>query len=174
MAMLEPRASLAGTTPKLAGKTRGPILAATTTRDIKKRIGAAPTAKLAVDTLEIGDERLAQAIHYRPVPLASLGKHLKGVIAIAPEPVLVGAEGNRAAVRSALPDSSTTSDEVYAFVETLLQNDQIALDGGGGKALTRGAVVGTDRASGPPTHTVRTRGGEKVLTRIRFVCQHNT
>jgi hypothetical protein len=172
-AMVAPRATLEGKAPKLGAKAKRPTLSAATTKDIRKRIGAAPGTKLAVSAVEIGEERVAQVVHYREVPLGSLSKQLKGVVAVAAEPVLVGAEGGRAAIVSALPEPNATTDEVHTFVETLLKNDQIAFDGRARAAKARrvGAVNGR-QAHGLPTHKVVTRNGKKVLTRIRFVCAH--
>ncbi|HKP85929.1 MAG TPA: M36 family metallopeptidase [Blastocatellia bacterium] len=163
-AMLAPRASLAGEAPKLTARAKGPMLSAATAKDIKKRIEASPSARLSFAAVKIGDEKLVEATHQREVPLQSLSKSLKGVVAIAPEPILVGAEGSRAAIVSALPDASTTADEVHAFVETLMEHNRIAFDG-----ARRGAVA-TTKVGEMPTHTITTRGGKKVLTRIRFLC----
>jgi hypothetical protein len=165
-AMLAPRASLAGAAPKLAAKAKGAMLTAATTRDIKRRIDAQPGAKLSINAIEIGDEKVVQALHNREVSLSDLSDRLKGVVAIASEPILVGAVGASAAVMSALPDASTTTDEVQAFVETLLKHNRIAFDGG-----KRSALAGP-QVDELPTHIVTTRGGKKVLTRIRFLCCH--
>lgn len=163
-AMLAPRASLMGVAPKLGARAKGPILTAATTKDIKKRINAAANAKLSVESLEVGGETVAQATHHREVSLQAVSDLLKGVVAIAPEPVLVGAAGARAAMVSALPDESTTIDEVQAFVETLLKHNRIAFDGG-----RRASLVAEDFKE-LTTHTITRRGGKKVLTRIRFLC----
>lgn len=163
-AMLATRASLAGAAPKLSARAKGPILSAATTRDLKRRIGAAPNARLSVEPLDIGEETVAQAVHSREVPLRDVSSLLKGVVAIAPEPVLVGAAGARAAVVSALPDASTTIDEVHTFVETLLKHNRIEFEG------RARAVAAAQKVGELPTHRVVTRGGKKILTRIRFIC----
>jgi hypothetical protein len=187
MAMLSPRASLAGMAPKFAAKAKGPILSAATTRDIKERVGAEPGARLTVEMLNIGGEKVAQATHHREVTLTGLDSRLQGVVAVANEPVLVGSEGSAAAIVSALPDASSTTDEVQAFVETLLEHNRIAFDGeprrpaanrraSAGAVTKRGAaaaaVAATEEMLDLPTHTIVTRGGKKVLTRIRFLCRH--
>lgn len=181
-AMVAPRASLEGKAPKLGARVKTPALATATTKDIRKRIGAAPGAKLRVSAVDIGEERLAQVIHYREVPLGSLSNQLKGVVAVAAEPVLVGAAGPRAAIVSALPEQNATTDEVQTFVETLLKNDQIEFDSRARDGRARAVSAkraGAKRAgavnSHPqelPTHKVVMRGGKKVLTRIRFVFAH--
>ena len=170
-AMLAPRATLAGNAPKFAAK--GQILSAATTKDLKRRMGAAASARLAMSAVEIGGDKVAQAVHSREVSLGSLSNQLKGVVAVVTEPVLVGASGGRAAAVSAMPDSSATNDEVLTFVETLLKNDHIDLgtEKKGAAASSRKAVVASE-TSARKTHTIRTRGGKKTLERLGFVCRH--
>lgn len=175
-AMLAPRASLAGAAPKMTGK-RGSILTASTRDDLKRRIGAPPSARLSVTARSIGDDTIAEATHRREVPLGDLSKDLKGVVAYAAEQVLVGSSGKRAALVSAMPDANSTTDEVQTFVKSLLESDAIAFDDDSASAApTRGF-----RAAGPtrsatakprrrlPTHVIRQRGSQKVLERLRFV-----
>ena len=168
-AMLAPRASLAGAAPQLRA-TRGAILEPETHKDILDRIGAAPRARLTVSALEIGGEEVAEAIHYRDVPLTGLSERLSGVVAVAPEPVLVGAAGTRSAIMSALPDANTTNDEVRAFVESLLDSQSIEFGRPRSAARTRSAVTEPQATAPVPTHKVVAHGGKKVLERIRFVC----
>lgn len=168
-AMLSPRAALAGAAPQLRA-TRGAILDPETQKDVLNRMGAAPRARLTVTPLEIGGEEFAEAIHFREVPLTGLSERLSGVIAVAPEPVLIGASGTRSAIMSAMPDASTTNDEVRAFVESLLESDSIEFDRPRRAAVTRSAVAETPEAAPAPTHKIVAHGGKKVLERIRFVC----
>jgi hypothetical protein len=165
-AMLAPTASLAGPAPKLEAAAMRSILPRSTRHDLLRRIGGAPGDKVTVERLEIAGERMAKVVHHREVPLDDLDPRLEGVVASVAQPVLVGASGTRAAVLGALPEANTTTDEVLAFVTTLLKNDAIALGG------ARRAAVTSRQVSPLPTHTVRTRGRKKVLTRIRFVCHH--
>ncbi len=176
-AMLAPRASLAGAAPNVSGKRGASILNASTREDLKRRIGAPPTARLSVTARSIGDDTFVEATHRREVQLGNLSKDLKGVVAFAAEPVLVGSSGKRAALVSVMPDVSITTDEVQTFVKTLLEADAIAFDDESATpAPTRGF-----RAAGPtksaaakprrrlPTHVIRQKGSQKVLERIRFV-----
>ena len=64
----------------------------------------------------IGGARVVQAMHLREVPLGNVSERLRGVIALAPEGVLVGRSGHQAAVLGALPEASATTDEVEAYV----------------------------------------------------------
>ena len=173
-AMLAARATLAGAAPRLTGKQP---LAAATVRDLRERIAAAPGSKFSFNVLEIGDEKVTEVVHQREVPLKGLDSRLKDVVAIAPEPIFVKPEGGMAAIASALPDANTSTDEVHAFVETLLEHKRIAFDGGGRATTKRraskkgiAAVAASEELTELPTHTIVTRGGKKVLTRIRFLC----
>lgn len=171
-AMLSPRAALAGSAPKVAATKAGGILSATTRNDLRQRIGADPKSRLTVNALEIGGEQVAEAVNHREVSLTGLSERLKGVIAIAAEPVLVGGVGGRAAIMSALPESFTTTDEVHSFVSSLLKHDQIAFEQKRPKTRRTGVIGAATAPSAPPTtHIVRTRGGKKILERVRFVCR---
>jgi hypothetical protein len=175
-AMLAPRASLAGSAPN-TGVKRGAILSATTREDLKRRMGAAPESRLSITTRSIGDDEIAEATHHREVSLEGLSKDLKGVVAFAAEPVLVGSSGTRAALVSAMPDENVTNDEVQTFVKTLLDKDSIDFDGSAaatpstrGVRSAVGMGVAEDKPRRPlPTHVIRQRGDKKVLERIRFV-----
>lgn len=167
-AMLAPIAGLAGAAPKLRARVKGSRLAQATRSDLLRRIGAPLGAKMAVSVLNIAGEQVAQVVHKREVPLDKLDRRLKGVVAIAAEPTLVGAIGERSAILGGLPEPNTTTDEVMWFVGSLLKHD--CIDFGKKKSAT-----GAKPQPKPlPTHAVRTRGEKKILTRIRFACPHNS
>jgi hypothetical protein len=176
-AMLAPRSSLSGAPPKMTQKRGASILTTSTREDLKRLLNAPPQARLAVSTRSIGDEQIAEVTHYREVSLGTLSNDLKGVVALAAEPVLVGSSGKRAAVVSNIPNEGTTTDEVHTFVSSLLESDMIDFDGSSRSAApTRGrraAGPATGAATKPrrplPTHTIRMRSNQKVLERIRFV-----
>ena len=166
-AMLAPTSGLAGTAPKIAaGKAS---LAAATKQDIRARIGA-DGGRLSMSPLRIGGESVVEVKHERLVPLDSLDKRLKGVVARASEPVLVGRSGGRAAVLGALPQATGTAEEVETFVRSLLDQDAIKFDGQPRRAATARAVATAKPKVDPVTHTIKTVSGKKVLTRIRFAC----
>jgi hypothetical protein len=165
---LAPSRTLAGAAPKLAARAKGAILSAETRDDIRRRIDAPAGARLDVSPLNVGGQRVARVVHEREVPLGDVDRRLRGVVARTAEPVLVGAAGSRAAVLGALPEDSTTADEVRTFVETLLAHDRIDFG-----RTPAGAVAAAAPGDSLPTHTVRTRGKKKVLTRVRFLC-HRT
>jgi hypothetical protein len=88
---------------------------------------------------------------------------------MAPEPVLIGAVGTRAALMSALPEPATTSDEVRSYVETLLRAQRIELPETRRLGRRRGAVAPSSESL--PTHVVRAQGNKKILVRVRFACR---
>jgi hypothetical protein len=158
---LAPTATLAGPAPDLSPRARKPLLSAATRKDLLKRIDAPPRSRLVAEAAEVAGQRVVRAVHTREVPLGRLDRRLRGVVARAAEPVLVGAAGDRAAVLGALPEDSTTADEVRAFVATLLEHDHIAFPG---------AAAADGRTLSVPTHAVRRRGKKTVLVRARFTC----
>ena len=88
-------------------------------------------------------------------------RRLRGVSAVTAVPVLIGESGGSPAVMGEMPERTTTEREVHAFVESLVRNGQIDLDG---------AATGspTDRAMPRVTHRIRSVGGQKTLQRVRF------
>lgn len=178
-ASFSPRATLAGSAPSFGARAPRTLLSAATRTDLRQRIGAHANSRLVINPVEIFGERVAEAIHHREVSLTGLSERLKGVVAVAAEPVLVGGTGGRAAILSALPEVNATTDEVHTFVESLLKNDQIAFTDNKrtgtnrrGAIAGRRAVASSSEPSGtPPTHEVHTRAGKKVLERVRFVCR---
>ena len=67
-----------------------------------------------------------------------------------------------------LPERNRTEDEVNAFVQTLLSHGRIAMDG----KKPKSAMAGKAKTPFIPTHVIRSKGGKKVLERVRFVCGH--
>jgi hypothetical protein len=157
-AMMAPTMALAGAAPK------GATLAAKARDDLKRRLGSVRGAKLSLSATDFFGVRAVHALQTRSVQLGSVSSKLKGVVAMAHEPVIVGSSGNRAAVMGAVPNTAETEDEVKAFVEALVAHNRI---GFGGKA--KGAVA---KRAFPEhvTHVVKSVGGKKVLERVRFLC----
>jgi hypothetical protein len=155
--VLMPKARLAGLAPK-TGRTAA-TLSPLTLKDIRRRLGAPAGARFSLTPIRLGDEPAVAVVHQRAVPLRGLSRHLEAVVALAPEAIVVGRSGPAAAAFSAIPDLSTTIDEVAKFVETLLANDRIDF---GGRRRSRLARVAT--------HRVVTKDRKKVLVRIRFIC----
>jgi hypothetical protein len=108
--------------------------------------------------------RAVRVVQSRNVPLGSVDSRLKGVVAVAHEPVLVGGSGGRASVLGVMPQAQDTELEVQSFVASLLAHDRIEL----GKPKKRAFAAAT--GDGHTTHAIRTVGGKKVLKRIRFRC----
>jgi hypothetical protein len=157
-AMLAPSMALAGSAPK------GAALGAATRRDLVRRLGGRRGAKLSVAPANIFGTRVVSVTHTRDVALGDLDKRLKGVVAIAHEPVMVGGSGGQASIMGAMPHAADTETEVRSFVESLLVHGRIDL----GKAK-KGAVASV-KPAGETTHAIRSVGGKKVLRRIRFRC----
>jgi hypothetical protein len=164
---------LAGAAPTIAEKVS---LGAAAKKDLLVRIGAAG-AKLAVTALKIGREAVAQAIHQRLVPLDDLHKKLKGVVAPAPETVLVGDSGGQAAVLGALPEPNATADEVTTFVRSLVKQGAILFEDVPTVKKARAAVAGLAAAlkpgklPAPVTHALKEIRGQTTLVRLRFACR---
>jgi hypothetical protein len=175
-AMTAPTAALAGPAPTVEASTAalaGPAtaveastakVAASTLADLRERIGAKKGARFAVRALSMLGDGVVEAVHRREVSLGSIHRSLRGVIAYAAEPILVGSSGGRAAVLGSLPEQTRTEDEVGAFVETLLAHGRIALAG------LKEAAADIANSTDVPTHVIRTISGKKVLTRTRFLC----
>jgi hypothetical protein len=159
-AMLAPVAALAGPSPKVA---KAAALSASTLRDVMGRLGARVHARMVMRRREIAGERVVQAVHRREVPLDALGPGLRGVVAVAPESLLVGGSGGRAALLGALPDASATTDEVMTYVESLVRHDRIEYGERRGTAQRGRDLVWR-------SHSIRSIGGRRVLTRVRFAC----
>ena len=112
---------------------------------------------------------MVRATHLREVPLGQIDNKLKGVVAIVPEPVLVGAVSRTAAILGDLPESTASTDEVTTFVQSLLASNRIAFDRGEVRKGIKSATAGDNRTR-LPTHAIRESGGKKVLERVRYAC----
>ena len=179
-AMTAATAGLAGPPPKVL-KTSATIAPATLA-DLRQRMRTQKSARFEIRPMRMLGEGIAEAVHRREVPLGQVSSRLRGVVAYATEPVLVGSSGPKAALLGALPESNRSEDEVTAYVETLLTHDRIALSGRQPQRRAPVAKKGTRRLSVVAgassnsdssllyTHVIRPVAGKKVLTRIRFVC----
>jgi hypothetical protein len=178
-AMLAPTAALEGKAPTLkATAAAKAMLPPAARKDLLNRLGAHRGAPLDVSLVDLGGHRVVKAVHHREIPLGDVHPRLRGVVALATEPVLVGAQGGRAAILGMMPEESTSADEVKTFVEMLVRHNRIAFDGtepprkrGATKARrARAQAAVTTQVTGRPTHAVRARGKKKMLVRIRFLC----
>jgi hypothetical protein len=168
--LLAPVAALAGDAPTLGRK---PKLGAKARKDLAARLGVKAGARLAIDTAEIAGQRFARVTHKQEVSLGPVSSRLKGVSVTADVPVMVGDSGGRAAVVGNLPETVSTEREVHAFVESLLNHNQIELSSAprAKGAAARGAVGRTKKAVSRETHRIRVVGRKKVLERVRFHCR---
>lgn len=154
---LMPKFGLAGGAPDMGSASAG-LLSRSTLTDIRRRMNVMPRGRVGIREIVLGATRFVEAVHQRSVDLTGIAKELKGVLAMAPEALIIGASGGAAAAFNALPDPDATADEVATFVFTLLQRELIE-----GLARSPAAPL-------MPTHTIKTVGGQKVLTRVRFSC----
>ncbi len=168
-AMLAPIAALAGAAPTF--KASAASLTAGAKKDLLARMGATGR-RTAVSALRIGGTRVAEVLDERDLSLGHLASSLRGVVTRVQEAVLVGASGGRAAVLGALPEPVATSEDVDTFVRSLLKQGAIDLPGPRPKRAV-GALA--SRAAKPRasavTHEIRSVGGKKVLSRVRFACR---
>ena len=169
-ALMAPSMALAGPAPK------GATLSAGARDDLRARLGNVRGARLSTSATNFFGVRAVSAVQTRSVPLGSVDPKLKGVVAMAHEPVIVGSSGARAAVMGAVPNAAETESEVKAFVESLLAHKRIGFAGKAAKkvakkAAKKSAVAAVAKpAPDHVTHVVKTVGGKKVLQRIRFLC----
>jgi hypothetical protein len=130
-ALLAPSMALAGTAPK------GATLAAATRRDLVRRLGGGRGARLTTTAANVFGTRMVQAMHTREIPLGDMDSRLRGVVAMAHEPVMVGASGRRASVVGTMPHGADSEAEVRSFVQSLLEHGRIELGQPKGKAKKR-------------------------------------
>ena len=120
---------------------------------------------MSVNSLDIGDERVAHATVTRDVQLGSVSSALKGCVVQVTNSVLVGASGGRAAVLGSVPNVDTTTDEVLSYVDSLVKNKRIE---------TRPPKNPPKRhrveAMTPFTHQIIRVGGRRELRRKAFAC----
>jgi hypothetical protein len=166
-AMLAPVAALDGPGPTAAA-AGAPALHATTRRDLRGRLGTSSKARMVLKRRAIGGERVVEALHLREVPLGNVSERLRGVVALAPEGVLVGRSGRHAAVLGGLPEAGTTTDEVEAYVASLVAHDRI--DYGTGRESRGAAPRASRRGMSWHSHVIRPSAGRRVLARVRFSC----
>jgi Fungalysin metallopeptidase (M36) len=158
-AMMAPTMALAGTAPK------GAKLGTAAREDLRRRLGSIRGAKLSLSATDFFGVKAVNAVQTRGVQLGSVDPKLKGVVAMAHEPVIVGASGSRAAVMGAVPNVAETESEVKAFVGSLVAHRRI----GYGRKAKKAAVAKRDFPE-HVTHVVKSVGGRKVLQRVRFLC----
>jgi hypothetical protein len=158
-AMLAPVAALAGPAPSAAKGAMS--LSSATRRDLKERLEVPSKAHMRIRRRKVAGTPVVEAVHEREVSLGSLSPRLKGVVVRAPETILVGGSGGRAALLGAAPETSATTDEVMTYVESLLKHDRIEFGGKGERK---------QKAPAWWSHAIHTVQGAKVLVRERFAC----
>lgn len=147
--------------------------------ELRRQLGAAPGQRLQRTALASVAPSAQKVVHQREVPLTGLSERLAGVVALAPQPVVVSRQGRATVLRSSIPAADVTAQESRYFVATLLDGNAIAFDG---KPAQQKAARSARAARAPKkkkarpatpsqgaiTHAVQKRGGKKVLVRVRF------
>ncbi len=167
-AMLAPVSTLAGSAPTIT--TRAASITAATQKDLRGRLDADSGARIETSPATIAGTNVAASVHYREVSLDACSEKLKGVVAQAPETVLLGAMHGRAAVLGSMPQAATTQDDVESFVRSLVKHGAIQF---GAPRATRGIVAAAAAPVAMPstvTHMIKEVNGQKVLIRVRFAC----
>jgi hypothetical protein len=161
-AMLAPVAALGGEVGRRGALSRSAV------QDLRARLGAKPAERMLVEPREIGGLTVVCATHLKHVSLGGLDRRLKGVVAVAPRPVLLRPVDRTVALLGGVPEATTSDDEVKAFVETLIASDRIAFDRAARSGIK--SAVKQDVRLRLPTHAVHKVGATKVLRRVRFAC----
>lgn len=157
-AMLAPSMALAGAAPKKA------TIDAATRKDLLLRMGSVRGATLSLSAGNVFGTPVVNAVQTRAVDLGKLSAQLKGVVAMAQDPVMVGASGGRAAVMGGVPHNADTDTEIQAFVESLLVHRRIAF------VQPKRRAAATAAHPSHATHAIKSVAGRKVLQRTRFQC----
>jgi hypothetical protein len=164
-AMLSPAVELAGA-PARAPRSSAAFLESALSRAARTALRTymrSPTGtRLAAKVLDVAGRSIAQVVRRLPVSLDGLDRRLRGVRTFADSAAFVGIQDQVSAVLGQLPDELALENDVHAFVEGLLGQGRIDFGKAPRKPKKTGAVL--------PTHAIRTRRGQKELTRIRFAC----
>ncbi len=147
--------------------------------ELKRQLDADPGQRVYRVPMGAAALNAQKVVVHREVSLTGLSERLAGVVAMAPQPVVVSRQGRATMLRSAIPAADVTDEESRFFVATLLQRGSIAFDDGnlprttaGRGARARAARAAGTRAPTPSrnaiTHAVRRQGKKRVLVRLRF------
>lgn len=152
-AMLAPELALAGRAPRFDRAAAVVHVDDSTNADLQRRMGAGD-APAVVSPLELAGTPVAKVTFREDVPLDDVDPRLRGVVASAPAPAIVGESGGVAALLSA-PRREAPTEETQQFVRSLLDHEQLALEPDA-------------RTESSRTHAVEEYNGRRELRRIRF------
>lgn len=147
--------------------------------ELRRQLGAATGQRLQRTPLASVAPSAQKVVHQREVSLTGLSERLAGVVAFAPQPVVVSRQARATVLRSSIPAADVTAQESRYFVATLLDGGSIAFDGKPARqtavraaraprAKARTKAKPSRPSPGVITHAVQTRGNKKVLVRVRF------
>lgn len=140
---------------------------------VRSALGVASGQRLQQRAVEYGGTTMVEMSVERAVDLTGLSERLSGVRTMVWQPALVGEVGEGPAVLGAIDPAIAISEEVRAYVATLLTHQSIAFSGKGKKGIKSVANSASGKgvvAGSGTTHVVVSKGGEKVLERKSFTC----
>ena len=150
---LAPSMALAGPGPQIRGSAAR-SLNARTRKDLTSRIGASGDVRVKTRVLRVSGRRVVRATLTDRVRL-----HVPGVkstvLGSVNEEVLLGTQQQQCVLLGELPNRKATEQELGAFVES----------------LANGGLLDPATTSRERTHTIRKRGRQRVLRRLRFSCR---
>lgn len=154
------------TIPSAILTTEAPALAAVaglpepTRRELSALIGGETTAPPVTRARSFSGMNVVEVLNTRMVRLDDVHEKLQGVVAPAIESVWLGDDHGRTAVMGPFPQAAATRNDVIAFVTSLWQHGNLALEG-----------IKAENPEALPTHEVQEEDGRQVLRRIRFACK---
>ena len=151
-------------------------LVAPARKDLCIRVGAPKHTRFRYRKVKFGAKRLVDAAFSRDIDIGKLHQRLKNVKMRLSDSVLLDVQRKRYLVMDGLPDAKAGEEQAHCFVETLLRNGMLMLDGeivGIGKPIRRKTKANKKAISldQPAAFSVRKRGSERYVTRVRCVCQ---
>jgi len=108
-AMLAPSAALAGKAPRIGAPGKAAAMPPGVLQDLRRRIGAPAGSRVTAYSQSVAGQPVTHVVHHRRISLAGIDSRLKGVVAVAREPVLMGVTQSRAAVLGTLPEAHTST-----------------------------------------------------------------
>ena len=153
------------------------LVTANTKYFVRSALGVDPSEPLQQRAVAFGDEAMVEMSAERAIDLTGLAERLSGVRAMVRQPAMVGEAGDGPALLGAIDPVIAISEEVRAYVATLLTHDSIAFETArmtkGSKSTAKSSKQSSASSvvSGTgTTHAIITRAGEKVLERTSFAC----
>lgn len=170
--LVAPSATLTGTASTGTGSVG---LVASARKDLCNRVGAPRNTRFKYRKVKLGAKRLIDAAFSRDVDIGRLHKRLENVKVKLSDSVLLDVVRKRYLVMDTIPNAKASEEQAYCLVETLLRNGMLMLDG---EIMRPGKSPKTKRRGKkrnvvldqPAAYSIRKRGSERYVTRLRCVC----